>query len=316
MSPRWKSVFVALSIVVAALAMGLWLRNFDVSHQVLADLLARMRWWPVLPLFALLAGHVALSSWRWSLIEEALGGSRPPFVPAFATGAFALGLGTFLPSPVMNVACRGFANRISGTSGLRGAFSGGVDQVADLAAVMLLAIPAALAFLQQDVAIYWLGVPVAAVAGLAALMAVPMLMQFALRRWRFALLEQIAPLAQGPVLLRIYVISLARVVNLTAMTLAIHAMTGTASAGAVAVAVPLVTVAISAAMLPGAFGISEWSFSAVFAGLGVPRGDIVLFVLANRLVLTGLSLLLATIVAAAMAKVMLSNRQAATGEPA
>jgi hypothetical protein len=316
MNAQRKSALIALSIAVAALAMWLWLRKFDVSRGELESLFLRLRWWPVLPLFGLLAGHVALSSWRWSIIEVALGADRPAFGPAFATGAFAMGLGTFLPSPVINVACRGFANRVAGSSGLRGALSGGVDQVADLAVVVLMALPAAIAFVRHDVTIYLIGVPVMALAGLAGLMLLPTLVRTIRLPFRIPALHRIAPLAERSPLLKVYGISLVRMVNLTAMTVAIHAAIGTASVGAVLIAVPLVTLAISAAMLPGAFGISEWSFSAVFAGLGIPPGDIVLFVLANRIVLTGLSLLLAMIVGLALAAILVSKHRRTAGAPA
>lgn len=309
MTQHKKTALVALSIAVAALAMGLWLRNFDVSPSDLDHLLAVLRWWPIPPLFVLLALHVALSSWRWMLIEVALGGDRPQFAPAFATGAFALGLGTFLPSPVVNVACRGFANRINGTSGLRGAFSGGIDQIADFALVMLLAIPAGVAFFYQDLRIYLIGAVAITLLGLGIIMLVPALAKSIRLPFHIPGLSRIAPLADRSLLLKLYGISLLRVANLTAMTLMIHAATASASISAVVIAVPLVTVAISAAMLPGAFGISEWSFSAVFSGLGIMRENIVLFVLANRIILTGLSLMLALIVALAMTASLLHKRR-------
>jgi hypothetical protein len=72
----------------------------------------------------------------------------------------------------------------------------------------------------------------------------------------------------------------------------------------------LITIAISAAMLPGSFGISEWSFSAVFAGFDVPRADTVQFVLANRLLLSSVSIALALIAIAALSTSFLRDRGA------
>jgi hypothetical protein len=225
-----------------------------------------------------------------------LGGQRPRFGSAFAAGAFALGLGTFLPAPVVNVACRGFANRISGNSGLRGALSGGIDQIADLAVVALMAVPATVAFLTHDLDLFLYGAFAMALVGLGLTSVLPALVRWALLRFPRVGAERIAALADRPLLLKIYGISLLRVVNITLMTLAIHAATGAATVSAVVIGAPLVTLAISAAMLPGAFGISEWSFSTIYASLGVSRGEIVLFVLGNRIVLTGLSLALALFV--------------------
>src|SRR5256885_13586009 len=73
-------------------------------------------------------------------------------------------------------------------------------------------------------------------------------------------------------------LSLMRFGCLTAITLLIHFATGAATVGATIIAIPLVTVAISLAMLPGGLGVSEWSFSAVFAAMRINPGDIVLFV--------------------------------------
>lgn len=316
MNSHRKFAIVAMSTALAVIAMLWWLHNFDVSGQEFAILLLRLHWWIVPPLFALLAGHVALSTWRWSIIEVALGGSKPSFGPAFATGAVALGLGTFLPSPIITVACRGFANRIRGSSGSRGALSGAVDQAADLAVVVLMALPAGLAFVRRDITIYLAGVPLMVLVGLLGLLLMPKLLCIIrLPPW-LARLDGVASPAIRPLLLKLYGISLTRVANLTLMTLAIWAATGAASVNALVIAVPLVTLAISAAMLPGAFGISEWSFSAVLLGMGIERREIILFVLANRIILTALSLLLAIFVGIVLANVSLIKREGTTKEPA
>ncbi len=293
MTGRTRTALIALSIVAAVLAMGLWLRSFGVSSQDMDRLATRLTWWPAPLLFALLAGHVALASWRWSLIEVGLGGVRPRFRDAYAAGAFALGLGTFLPAPIVNVACRGIGNRMSGASGLRGALSGGIDQAADLAVIILLAVPAAIAFVHRDVRIYLLGIAVMGLLGLALTMALPTLARAAARLWPSAGAGPLSARLNRRLLVQIYALSLLRTANLTAMTLAIHTMTGAAMVSAIMVGIPLITLAISAAMLPGAFGVSEWSFSVVLARFGVPSDEIVLFVLGNRIVLTILSLALA-----------------------
>jgi uncharacterized membrane protein YbhN (UPF0104 family) len=49
-------------------------------------------------------------------------------------------------------------------------------------------------------------------------------------------------------------------------------------------------------MLPGAFGASEWSFSAVLAQYGLGGAEIVRFVLANRILLTLGPVLIAVVV--------------------
>lgn len=288
-----RLALATVSVVIALVALGLWIWNFDVSAGEVGDLFRRLRWWAVLPLAALLAGHVALSSRRWQLIEEGLGGERPRFGPAYATGAFALGLGTFLPAPVVNILCRSLANRYAGASGLRGALSGSLDQVADFAVVLLFAIPAAAALHRHDLGLYFWGAGVAALFGLAVLASIAAATKRGMLRFRWNWWARVKPLFDRGFLVRLYGLSILRLVNLTLMTLLIQAATGAASAPAVIVGVPIVTVAISLAMLPGAIGVSEWSFSGVFSAFAIPKSDIVIFVLANRILLTGLSLVLA-----------------------
>lgn len=289
----YRTAFISLSLIVAALAMWLWLRNFDVSTAEMAVLIDNLNWWSIAPLFALVAGHVALSSWRWSIIEGVLAGERPPFGPAYTTGALAQALGTFLPSPLVHAACRGMANRMNGENGLRGAFSGGLDQLADFAVVLLMAVPAAFALAYRDIDIYLLGAALIALIGLGLTILLPALCRsfrrFSICRGKAAILLRF----DHPILLKLYGISLLRLANLTGMNLVVHAAIGTATIDAILVGVPLVALATSVAMLPGAFGVSEWSFSAIFDGFGVDPVGIVLFVLANRILFTGVSLAVA-----------------------
>ncbi|KVL84816.1 lysylphosphatidylglycerol synthase domain-containing protein [Burkholderia stagnalis] len=308
---RCGSGLIPLSIVVAVLATWLWLRSFDISAGALSLLFERLRWWPIVALLGLLAAHVAMSAWRWSLIEVRLGGGRPPFSHAFATGALSLALGTFLPAPVVNVACRSLANRVNGTSGLRGAISGGIDQIADLAAIILVAIPAAVAFWHRDLGQYLIGAAAMVLLGLGLILGLPVIVRLAGSHFARSGFGRIAPLVDRTLLVTLYGLSLLRVINLTVMTLAIHAATDAASVTAIVIGVPLITLAISAAMLPGSLGVSEWSFSAVFASFGVAPGEIVVFVLANRIVLTCLALLLALLVLLAMARASLRREREA-----
>lgn len=301
MTRNQRSGLIVLSILVAALAMGLWIRNFGVSSEELSHIFNRMSWALSLPLFGLIVVHVALSSWRWTLIEEGLGGVKPCYVHAFATGAIAQGLGTFLPSPLVNVACRGIANKVSGASGLRGALSGGVDQLADFAIVLLVVVPAAAALLYHDFAIYLLGAPVMLLLGLALIMGLPAITSTVRLPFRLPSMEAIGRKLDRRLLVKIFGISVLRVTNLTLMNLLILAATDVANTQAVVIGVPLVALTTSIAMLPGAIGVSEWSFSAVFAGFNIARSDIVLFVLANRILLTCVSLILMLIVLVAIA---------------
>lgn len=297
MTGKWRWILVVASMVVSALAVGIWVDSFDVTGSAVAGLLSRLEWWILAPLFALLAGHVALASWRWLIIESALGGEGGEYFQAFGFGGIAMALGTFLPPPLIYVSCRSLANKVSGASPVRGAVSGGIDQAADFAVVLMLSVPAAIAIIDRDMNIFILGAIGMVLAGLVSLLigARSALVLAALERFC------LGGLRDRGVLLRIYGLSLLRLANLTAITLLVAAACGEGDVQAIIIGVPLVTLAISLAMLPGALGVSEWSFSAVFGAFGSTQKEIVIFVLANRLLLTGLALLLGLLILVAMA---------------
>lgn len=278
-------------------AIALWIRNFEVDGEEVSALAQRLQWWTLLPIFALLSLHVALASWRWSLIETAVGGLPGPRSHAFGFGAIALALGTFLPPPIIYVACRGLTNRVNGTNPIRGAISGAIDQGADFALVSMMAFPAFVALWMKDLTIFALGALAMALIGFSALLILPQL------RWVAELLRRgrLGGLGRREILLKIYGLSLMRMVNLVAITLMIGVACSVESIEAIIIGVPLVTLAISIAMLPGAIGVSEWSFSAVFAAFALPDADIVTFVLANRLILTSCGIVLGAAVVIVLA---------------
>ena len=297
MTGRLRLLLVVVSVLLAALAVGLWLHAFDVTSTEVVTLLARLRWWVLVPLFACLAAHVALASWRWALLDEALGGSPVPFRQAFAFGTLGVALGTFLPPPLMNVASRSLSNRISGGSPMRGALSGSLDQGADFAVVILMAVPSTIALTSGDLAVFSVLALAASLVGLGVVLLLP----HPVRVIPFVRNRLDGRLADRSLLLRLYGISLLRLVNLTVITLLVFVASCAGDVAAIVIGVPMITLAISLVMLPGALGVSEWSFSVVFERFDVAQQDIVLFVLANRLILTGLSLALAMVTMAASA---------------
>jgi hypothetical protein len=296
MASSRRPLLTLLSVIVAVAALWFWWRFFDVSLAELRGTIAAIDWRFIPLIIALLVGHVALSAYRWMLIEVGIGGRRPRFVHAFAAGGLALGLGTFLPAPIINVASRGLTNRMTGNSAVRGAVSGGFDQAADFGITALLAIPAGLALALGDTGIYAMGAPAMLIAGLLVISAVPRLARSAwLPAWarRFA---DLALFAQPAALRKVYGISVLRLANLSLITVMVGYACDAATIWSLLIAVPLVTLAISVAMLPGAFGASEWSFSAVLGQYGLGTTDVVRFVLANRVLLTLASLAIAVVV--------------------
>jgi hypothetical protein len=295
-----RRLFTLLSVVVAVAALWLWWRFFDVSFAQLRGTLAAIDWRFIPAIIALLVGHVALSAYRSMLIEVGIGGRRPRFAHAFAAGGLALGLGTFLPAPIVNVASRGLTNKMTGNSAVRGAVSGGLDQAADFGITVLLAIPAGLALALGNAGIYAMGAPAMLVAGLLAMSAVPWLARSA---WLPACAMRFADLAlfsQTAELRKVYGISVLRLVNLSLITVMVGYACGAGTIWSLLIAVPLVALAVSVAMLPGALGSSEWSFSAVLGQYGLGAADIVRFILANRVLLTLAYLAIALVVVIAI----------------
>ena len=288
-----RPVAAILATCVAATVLVLWARAYSVSSRDIDLLGANLAWWTLPLLLALLAVHVGAAALRWSRIEQALGAERPQFQRAFTSGAIALGVGTFLPSFLTNIAARAISNRLSGDNAVRGAVSGTLDQLADLAVVVLFVPAAILGVFQQSLPLYLIAVVFSGCLGFLSLSVAPSLTG-ALARIAAArhLSEASRRLWGRDVLLPIYMLSLLRFFCLTAITLLIHFATGAATVSATVIAIPLVTLAISLAMLPGGLGVSEWSFSAVFAVMGVEHGAIVLFVLGNRILLSLMALLL------------------------
>ena len=292
MSLMRHPIFIAFSVIAAIAITWFWVSEFDVSSDEITLVFQIFNPWYLFPISVLLLLHVALSSWRWILIEHGLSGIRPSFSRSMTAGVYALGLGNFLPAPLVNVACRGISNRLSGTSAMRGALSGGLDQLSDLLAVSLVAIPAIAALIFGDPAIYLLGAPLMILFGAGLLMFIQRTQAIARSSAPPTIAIEVTSKLRARGLMQIYVLSIARVANLHLITLAIHAATDTASVLAVIVSVPIVTLAIAAFMLPGGIGVSEWSFSAVFGVMGIPPEEIVIFVLSNRIVLTGTSVFL------------------------
>lgn len=290
MSRLVRPLAIVLTAAVAAAVMLLWVRSYSVSGRDLEIMAASIRWWTLPLLLLLLAAHVSLASYRWSRIEAALGAEFPRFRTAFAAGAIALGLGTLLPGLLTNVAARSLSNRVGGTGAVRGALSGAIDQLSDLAIVILF-LPAGLAGLAfQSLTLYLATVAMSTVLGFAGLSIAPKMIG---TLGRFSPLRTLGKAQLRPDILRpIYWLSVLRFACLTGLTLLIHFATGAATVSATIIAIPLVTLAISLAMLPGGLGVSEWSFSAVFAAMNVRQEQIVLFVLGNRILLSAAALLL------------------------
>lgn len=298
MTTSIRRIVVSVALMaVAAIVVWLWWHTFEVSSGDVNTMLADLQWRWLPPIFLLLAVHIGLSAIRWAEIERALGGERPGLGIAFASGAFALGLGTVLPAPIMNVACRSLANRVSGQSMGRGAISGTIDQLSDFLVSGWLAIPATLALLNSDVRLYFLTAPPVVLIGFVALLGLRWLEPPVKRFWPFAQKKWTSLLLSRKTLFRIYGLSLLRLGNLTLISVLVQLAANTASSGAVAVSVPVVTIVTALAMLPGSLGVVEWSYSFFLTAFGISSGDIVTFVLANRLILTILPVALAVTVA-------------------
>lgn len=293
MSPTLRKLLIAGSIILAGSAFWLWLQEFSVTETSVRELLGQLNWWTVPVIFFLLCTHVSCSAKRWARLETALGGQAPDQKRALITSGLALGLGTVLPGPVASIACRSASNRIMGGNAIRGAVGGGLDQFADFAMVCFFVPAALVAIYWNSLAVYGFSCCVLAVIGWLLITRRRPGHPGVFANWLVHKWPRSEALFTPGLASAMYRYSLVRFVCLSLITLMVHYASGAASATGALVAVPLVTVAISIAMLPGAFGVSEWSFSGVLALLATPQGEIAVFVLANRLILTGLALVIA-----------------------
>lgn len=295
---RKQVVLSGVLTALALLAAYAWLQAFSVSPAVFTAVFSAFDGTWLSLIFLFLVAHVALSALRWATIEGALQGPRHRFELGFASGAIAMALGTVLPAPLMSVLCRSLATKIAGAGGRRGALSGLLDQLCDLAICLWFAIPAVIAIIVEDVPGFPLFALIAAVLGLAFVLLLSWLAS-SLTRHRFpALYEWLASLCRPRNMVVIYLTSVMRAGNLVVLALLISLTSEPIDLVALAVAVPIVAVTNALAMFPGAFGVSEWGFSLVLAHVGVAQNAIISFLLANRVILTGLPMLLGLIVVA------------------
>ena len=286
MTAHNRLILAIASMVAGSVATLFWIHSFHVSISDISTVIGMTSLWLMSIFFTLLSIHVALAAWRWSLIEATIGGELPHFRRAFHAGAIALGLGTVLPGPLVNIASRSISSRFDRGSFKRGALSGLVDQVADIA-ITILFLPSALAaFTLKMSEIYIILAPITIIIGALSLRFTPYIYELFLRKLLYKNYMLNLPQFNSKLIKTIYWISIARFINITIITLLVSEVANSYHPFVIIVSIPIVTMAISLAMLPGGFGISEWSFSAVFATLGVPHDEIVHFVLANRLLLS------------------------------
>jgi hypothetical protein len=286
MTVHSRFILAILSLLAGLIATLLWMRSFHVDISDIWTVTGMTSWWVMPILFTLQSLNVALAAWRWSLIEASMGGELPPFRRAFHAGALALGLGTVLPGPLVSIASRSISSRLDKGSLKRGALSGLVDQIADISIIILFLPSAVAAFTLKMPGIYVSLIPLTILIGRTSLNLIPSLHSLT----KSGILSKLfSPRWQDFDILTIktiYWISIIRFINITAITYFVNEAVNACPPLVIIMSIPLVTLAISLAMLPGGFGIAEWSFSAVFASMGVPHGEIVHFVLANRLLLS------------------------------
>lgn len=295
MNWQWRLALSGISIATAGLVTWLWLKYFNVSWRDFELLQDALNLWTVPIIAILLCGHVALSSLRWARIEVVLGGDPPTFRRAFTAGCMALGLGTVLPGPAANILCRSISNRLDAASPLRGALSGGLDQISDFLLVCCFAPLAIAALAWQEPLLYLAGSLALAPIGWLMLKVIPSVPTKFVPKIIKGRFEHYAKHLDRRTIGELYLYSLARLAMLSLITVLVHFACGGVTVSSALVAVPLVTIAISISMLPGGFGAAEWSFSGVFAGLDIPSNEIALFVLMNRVLLTGLGLFIALV---------------------
>ena len=294
---RWPMVLSGVLTALAILAAYGWWQAFGVTLPVARSVFVGFeKTWLTLVFVALIV-QVALSAIRWAAIEGAIEGPRPRFELGFVSGAIAMALGTVLPAPLMSVLCRSLATRIMGNGARRGAISGLLDQGCDLAISIWFAIPAVIAILIGDVAGFPMFALLVGIAGVPVALMLGWSVSCIVHARLTPRYDWLVRLGSPCNVIVLYLTSVMRVCNLVAMAALISLTSAAIDPVKLAIAVPIVAVTNALAMLPGSIGVSEWGFSSVLAEVGVADSAIIVFLLANRAILTGLPVLLGVIVA-------------------
>ena len=160
----------ALKFIVAGILLYILLRKVDFSS--LSDLLHRLRWWTLPPVFVAMAGEIILSAWKWSqaLRMHALAYPYGYLLRTVCTGYF---LNNFLPTSIGGDAYRVYRTVPQDGYRSRAVSAILVDRVLGILALLTMGAAGALWNLGSQIAktylgIYCLGV-IGAALGLAAL---------------------------------------------------------------------------------------------------------------------------------------------------
>ena len=300
-----------LFLGVTAMALGLALCAAIIHHsgQGVVHWLGALREldprWAMVVL-AGMAVNLVLAAKKWQRVEACLASFPPSSNYAVSITAIGWGVGQFLPVPVAAAAVRGLGNRLCSRSGRHGMLASVWEQLFDLAAAVLLTVPALIALMHGSLAVVVAVTTLAIVFGELAAVRIPGLL-IRVARMNLAL--------GAPSLCRfLWRLSLLRTIILMAVTVVVaRAMAAEIRPELIAASVPPVILAGVLSCVPAGIGVNELSFVSLLGLAGVGSPAATAFALVNR----GLQLIIALVLALAGAVAIAVNwpkhvRQSAT----
>ena len=292
-------ILASVAVAFVLVALLVWLSDIDLRGFV--AMLREVRVVPAMLVAATMAAMAWCSGMKWRLLWE---GARSPHRTAMPKGVYfgfsALGmaLGQVLPSQVATSVARGLGLRLirRGTM-IEGTAATLVEQVFDLLVALLCGSASVLMLVLRLEPAVWLLASVTFLAsGLTLVHGAAVFGHGLLRRWDGGegrggrtgamltrLLGQLS-LLQPRLIWRLTALSIVRYAALIGGAYA-AAWAGDLpiSLYQIAVAIPLVVLAVLLSFAPGGFGVNEWGFASALAAVGVPFSTAVTFALLNRL---------------------------------
>ena len=302
--PSRRSIAGGVGLVLVAVVLMIPLAHTGhLDAARLADLTLSARPGPLLAVLVCLALSTWLSAVKWRLTSATDGGT------AYALTALGVALGQVLPLNFATGLARTIGARVTGDLGmLRAAGTTAYEQIFDIATVVVLAAAAGVTWLVGGDATAWAMLAVVASAigwGLTGSLTAR------LSRWaggcsdpgenrgasqgvvrRLVAAIHASGCIEPGLARRLYLLSVVRFVLLVGMCHASARAVGLEIAPwQLGAALPFTILAMAVAPLPGGLGVFEWSLSGALVLFGVPVETAVHWVVINRLLAIGASVL-------------------------
>ena len=308
---RLSKILATTSLCLGLIAFAVVIASTHVDPRSLAGSAFTLDRAAALRFSLWMALNVFFSSWKWRLTDEALRSPEEQRVStgvAFAATAFGATLGQILPAPISMAASRTLASTIYGKALRRGTLATIFEQIFDVVALCLLAIPSVLTCVMRRGAGTWfaMALPLSLFAVWGTGKALDAVFRITTKfngdsQWERTIANlQDAGLFHPKLARKLMVLAFGRfavnVLTASQTTAAIHAVI---PVWYLAVAMPLVLMAVVIGVTPGGIGLAESGYAGTLHFLGVPLAIATRWAIATR-VLSLASTLVISIVAGAL----------------